>query len=316
MTSPHWFSGFAAWARRQTLADHTLKNYRTWAGVFERFLDGRGIEDLRDVDRAALSAFPGHLMQVPSRRGRPYTAATRALVVAWARKLFGYLVETGQILVDPSAVLKAIKVPRKLPRALLSANQMDRLLAAPDVRTTWGLRDRALLELLYGTGIRYAELAHLAVGDLDLKEKVVWIRQGKGRRDRLLPLGRWATYWLNRYLSESEALRRRQRTDRVFLTPRGNRLDNWVTNERLRGYARQAGITQSISLHTVRHSFATLLLKGGADVRKIQRLLGHEKLTSTQLYTHLDMGDLRRVQERYHPRERRRARRRRGTLKG
>lgn len=314
MNEDRWRTAFLAWLRRQGLGDHSIKNYRTTLALFARFLKERGIDDVRDVERGTLTAFPAWVMSLTSRRGRPYSTSTRACITSGIRKLFGYLIQEGQLLIDPAVVLKTVRRHRKLPRTILTALEMRRLLAQPDVTTPWGLRDRALLELAYGAGLRFSELADLTIGDLDLAEWVVWVRHGKGERDRVLPLGRWATHWLRRYLAASDRERRRQGTERVFLTPRGNRLCNDVINQQLRLYVRQAGITSPVTLHTIRHTFATLLLKGGADVRKIQRLLGHALLTTTQIYTHLDLDDLRRVQDRYHPRERLQRAHREGKL--
>lgn len=304
MSGDRWRTAFLAALRRQGLDPHSIKNYKTTLDLFARFLDERGIQEIRDVDRETLSAYPAWVMRLTSRRGRPYSTKTRAQISTTVRRLFRYLVEDGQILIDPSVIVKPVRTHRTLPRAILTAQQMRQILAQPDLTTPWGLRDRALLELAYGVGLRFSELVDLTVGDVDLDERVVWVRRGKGDKDRVLPLGRWATHWLRRYLKASASLRRRQGTERVFLTARGNRLCNDVINKQVAIYARAAGIPQHVTLHTIRHTFATLLLKGGADVRKIQRLLGHARLTTTQLYTHLDLEDLRRVQDRYHPRER------------
>jgi site-specific recombinase XerD len=191
---------------------------------------------------------------------------------------------------------------------------MRQLLLAPDATTRSGLRDRTILEVLYGTGLRFSELADLTVTDVDLVEQVLWVRCGKGTKDRVLPLGRWATHWLGRYMTATDRLRRQRGTERVFLAPRAERLSDHMVNAWVKDLAAQAGLTKPVTAHTLRHTFATVLLKGGADVRKIQRLLGHELLTTTEVYTHLDLEDLRRVQENCHPREKRRGAVRRATL--
>lgn len=305
MTLKRWEVRFIAWARRQDRAESTLKAYRCWWRRFEAFLEEREVEP-RDVTRSMVTDFLATLTTLESHRGRPYSASTRVLVVAWLRLFYRFMLEEGLIVVDPTRGLPRSRQGRILPRAVLTPQEMRRLLAVPDVTDVWGLRDRAILELLYGSGIRFAEMAHLGVGDVDLVERVLWVRQGKGRRDRVLPLGRWATHWLARYLKDSDKLRRDQGTDRVFLTPRGERISNWVLNLMLRRHAAKAGITKKITAHALRHTFATQLIQGGADVRKIQRLLGHVQLSTTQVYTHLDLADLRKVQDECHPREKRR----------
>jgi integrase/recombinase XerD len=228
---------------------------------------------------------------------------SRKIAVASVRRIFESMLDRNLILVDPTIGMKPPKTARRLPQSLMSAVEMSRLLNAPDVTDPLGLRDRAILEVFYGTGLRFSELANLTVTEVDLEERILWVRQGKGGKDRVLPLGRWARHWLGRHLKASENERRRHGSDRVFLTSRGNRLDNRFFNERLRAYGRQVGITKHITAHAIRHTFATLLLRGGADVRKIQRLLGHKTLTATEIYTHLTIEDLRKVQETCHPRE-------------
>lgn len=304
MTNSQWAEGLVLWARRRGVGARTVRNYPAWANLFEEFLRQQGISDFRQATREILARFPGYLMTLNSSRGKPYATITRCLILSWVKKLYQYLQAEGYLLIDPASCLKFPRLGRRLPRSLLTVPEMKRLLLAPDVTKTWGLRDRAILELLYGAGLRFSELVDLTVGDVDVVERVLWVRQGKGGKDRVLPLGRWAAYWLAKYLAESDSLRRKQGTERVFLTPRGNRLANWVINTQLRVYARASGISKPITLHSLRHTFATHLLKYGADLRKLQRLLGHALLSTTQVYTHLDLEDLRQVQRRCHPRER------------
>jgi len=300
-----WYRDFLTDLKRSGLVAHTLENYRHGCQVFDTFLEQRGIERIQEVDRETLAQYLTYLRDLRSRRSRPYALGTIRFFVTWAKRFFTHLQEHGRMLTDPTVGLALRPMGRQLPRAVLSAAEMEKLLAAPDVKTLWGLRDRAMLEVLYGTGLRFAELVHLGTTDVDLEEKVLWVRRGKGGRDRVLPLGRWALYWLKKYVEASEDLRRRQGTERVFLSARGQCLGDWGLEERLRAYARQAGIGKPVTLHAIRHTYATVLLKGGADVREIQKLLGHSSLSSTQIYTHLDLEDLRQVQRRCHPREKR-----------
>ena len=258
------------------------------------------------MDRGVIAGFQASLATSHSQRRRPYAVCSRGMMLSWVRKFFAYLVQSERLLMDPTVALRLPRMGRRLPRSTLTPKEMARLLGAPDTSTVLGLRDRALLEVLYGTGLRFSEVADLRLGDLELVERLLWVRKGKGDRDRVVPLGRWAVHWLRRYLKANEDRRRRLGTDRVFLTKKGNRLDNASLNRQLRAYARRAHIAKSLTVHALRHTFATVLIKAGADVRHIQLLLGHAVLTSTQLYTHLNVADLRKAQQRYHPRERRR----------
>lgn len=309
MIPPGWSAEFCLWARRNGAAEGTLEGYVTFGKLFATFLAEQGLDHPATASRDTIGAFQSFLMTTFSRKGRPFSASTRHHIFSYLKKLYGYLIDGGHVLADPTRRLKMPRLPRRLPRAVLTSAEMRRLLDVPDTRRVWGLRDRAILEVLYGTGLRYSELVSLRLGDVQLDERILWVRQGKGQKDRVLPLGRWATHWLRRYLAASAELRGRQGTDRVFLTPRGNTLSNAVLNELLAAYARRTRIRKPVTAHIIRHTFATLLLRGGADVRKVQELLGHASLTSTQIYTHLNLEDLRRTHARCHPRERERSRR-------
>lgn len=304
MKTRPWLERMLAVSRRGGLAEGTLEWYRSSLEIFADFLEARGIDHPAQADARVISEFQSHLLTLTTRLGRPYATGTRIHMLVAVKKLYQHLQDEGRVLIDPTVRLRMPRQGRRLPRALLTAAEMRRLLEAPDTRDPWGLRDRAILELLYSTGLRFAEMAGLRVEDVDVVERTLWVRQGKGRRDRVLPLGRWATFWMKRYLNATADLRRRQSTERIFLTPHGNELANRVFNGLVKRYAAAAKIAKNVSAHTIRHSFATLLLSGGADVRKIQRLLGHAKLDSTEIYTHLNLTDLRRVQEKCHPRER------------
>lgn len=303
---PRWMAGFAAWCRAQGMKEPTIRADHKPLAIFLEFLEEKGVADPRAADPGVVTEFQAHLMTMSCNRGRPYSTLSRLRVLSIIRRLYRYFHEESQILVDPTRRMSLPRSGHRLPRETLSAQEMRHLLLAPDVTEDWGLRDRALLEVLYGSGVRFSELVDLKVGDVDLEEKVLWVRQGKGSRDRVVPLGRWAVEWLGRYLAASAERRKRQRTERVFLTPRGKRMANWVLNELLRRHAKKAGIQRHVTAHLIRHTFATLLLREGADIRTIQQLLGHERLSSTQIYTHLDIEDLRQVQETCHPREKKR----------
>lgn len=302
--NPVLYRRFFQWCHRQGLAEGTIRAYRSIVRRWEAYLEEVDATDLADVTSEVVAGFAAWLMKTPSRFGRRLSTSSRSQTLIWLRRLFFYLLETGQILVDPTRKLRLPRVARRLPRSVLTAEEMRRLLDIPDTRTAMGLRDRAMIELLYGTGLRFSEMADLAVGQVDIEDRVVWVRQGKGRRDRVVPLGRWAAHWLARHIKISADHRRRFRSERVFLTVRGLRVHDFMINQVLREYARAARITKHITVHALRHTCATVLIKGGADVRQIQKLLGHASLSTTAVYTHLDLEDLRRVQIKCHPRER------------
>ena len=225
-----------------------------------------------------------------------------ARVVACVRGFYRFLVLDGHLAGSPAEDLRAPRSWPALPR-FLSLDEVDRLLAQPDVTTQTGVRDRALLELLYATGMRVTELVTLKIGELNLDGGVLTCL-GKGSKERVVPMGRIAVDWVRRYLTSARpALLKRRTSSYVFVNARGglklSRVGFWKI---IKKYGRRAGLTQDLSPHVLRHSFATHLLERGADLRMIQTLLGHADLTSTQIYTHIHEARLRAVYDEFHPR--------------
>lgn len=229
-------------------------------------------------------------------------ASSTARFVAAVRSLYRFQCLTGQLAANPAEDLQAPRRMSTLPR-FLSARDVDALIAAPDVSTPGGLRDRALIEVLYATGLRVSELVGLRLADVRLGEG--WIQcLGKGHKQRIVPLGAEAAAWLERYLKESRpTLTRRRESPWVFVNVRGGtRLSRGGFWRLLKGHGRAAGIKAPLSPHVLRHSFATHLLERGADLRAIQAMLGHADLSTTQIYTHVLEARLRYVYDTFHPR--------------
>jgi integrase/recombinase XerD len=232
------------------------------------------------------------------------SARSTARAVHALRGMYRFGIREGRITVDPMENLKAPRSSQALPRYLTSA-QVDTLLAAPDVATPLGLRDRAILEVLYATGLRVSELIGLRPLDLDLEVGVLTCF-GKGRKERLVPLGRTARKWVERYLSEV----RDRLGDRgsegpgpeLFLNQRGGRLSRMGLWGIVRRHAVTARVERTLTPHVLRHSFATHLLERGADLRALQAMLGHADISTTQIYTHVTRERLRKVYDQYHPR--------------
>jgi len=222
--------------------------------------------------------------------------------VAAVKSFFKFLEDIGQISTNPAKELETPRAEKHLP-ATISAEDVDRLLAAPSDDTPAGLRDRAMLELLYATGLRVSELVSLNVNDVDLDEGTVRC-MGKGKKERVLPLYEKARYALYRYLEHGrpQLLGKDNRQDALFLNRRGTRLTRqglWLIIKR---YVEQIGITQNVTPHTLRHSFATHMLRGGADLREVQQMLGHANITTTQIYTQVSDEHKREVYDEAHPR--------------
>jgi len=276
---------------------HTCAAYRTDLVDFARFVRARGVTDLRTVSRAEVTLY---LFSLRHRRMSPATVARRLSAL---RALYRFLVQEGEAGVDPTEDVRGPRRRRPLPK-VLSREEVARLLSQPPAQTPEGLRDRAILELLYASGLRVAELVGLEVGDVDLEAEVVRV-MGKGRRPRVVPMGTYAVRALEAYLNLGRPAILRGRQSRALFVRRGGKpLSRQRVWGMLRRYARLAGISTPVSPHMLRHSFATHLLEGGADLRAVQELLGHASIATTQIYTHVTREQLRQVFDRAHPRDR------------
>jgi integrase/recombinase XerD len=277
------------------LSPQTVAAYHRDLLELEGFLDERGAR-LESLSEADLFAYQARLQRL---RRKPSSVARKLSTI---RAFLAFACREGFREADPPP-LSGPRLRRPLPRALTQP-EMERLLAAPDVEHPEGLRDRAMLELLYAAGLRVSELLTLGIANLRLDEKLVRC-VGKGDKERLVPLGAAASHWLSRYLDEVRpalAQAGRNRTSLLFLDGAGGPISRTECWRKLRRYASAAGIPGKVSPHTLRHTFATHLLSGGADLRSIQELLGHADIGTTQIYTHVDDSHLAQVFRRCHPR--------------
>jgi integrase/recombinase XerC len=273
---------------------HTLRSYEDDMDVFCRYLDeslGAGA-DPTVVDPARLRRYSAWL----SSQG--YAAATIARRLASLRSFFRHLRRQGMMINDPSSGIRNPKQPKRLPR-LLKIDDVIRLLDAVPVDTALGMRDRAMLETLYGGGLRVSELVGLNLGDLDPEQELVRVR-GKGRRERLSPIGHMAMKCIEAYLPLREP--KQSGEPALFLNRYGTRLTTRSVGRLLEEHLAHAGLSAAASPHTLRHSFATHLLDRGADLRSVQELLGHRNLTTTQIYTHVTRERLLDIYQGAHPR--------------
>ncbi|MBW3658680.1 MAG: site-specific tyrosine recombinase XerD [Actinobacteria bacterium] len=281
------------------LADNTLQAYRRDLATYAEYLDERGIEDPRRATAEDLDAYVPWLRQRRTPTGEAYAASSVARAVVAVRGLHRFLAREGLTPDDVSADVATPATMRSLPKAL-SVAQVERLLDAPLGDDPAALRDRAMLEVLYGGGLRISELTALDVDDLDRVDGLVRVR-GKGGKDRVVPFGHAAGEALDAWLVRGRP-RLSPRGPAVFCNTRGGRLTRQGAWKVLKGHAARAGLSDAVSPHTLRHSFATHLLDGGADVRAVQELLGHASVTTTQIYTLVSRQRLREVYDRAHPR--------------
>jgi integrase/recombinase XerD len=297
MSLERWVIGFTHYlAVERRLSLHTQRVYerdvRAWLRALPR--DGTSAADAM-VTRDGVLRFLAHS------RARGLSPRSLARRMAGLRAFCRYLRQEGVLATDPLLDLETPRPPQRLPH-FLSIDEVDRLLRQPRLDTPRGLRDAAMLEALYATGLRVSELVSLPMSGLHLAEGWLKVR-GKGGKERLIPLGEQAVARLHGYLAgPRDRLMRGARTTQVFVNGRGKGLTRQGFWKLLRGYARQAGITKPISPHTLRHSFATHLLEQGADLRSVQQMLGHSDISTTQIYTHVLEARLRSAYQRYHPR--------------
>ncbi len=227
------------------------------------------------------------------------TTANRRLAVF--RRFYRWAVREHHLAADPTLQLQAARQPMRLPKTLTEA-QVEALLAAPDVGTPLGLRDRCMLELMYASGLRVSELVNLASVEVGLAEGVLRVT-GKGRKERLVPFGAEAEGWLRRYLADARAaILKAQQSPTLFVTGRGAGMTRQMFWTLVKRYATQAGVNVPLSPHTLRHAFATHLLNHGADLRVVQMLLGHADISTTTIYTHVARERLKALHARHHPR--------------
>ncbi|HWU67306.1 MAG TPA: site-specific tyrosine recombinase XerD [Stenotrophobium sp.] len=278
------------------LSANTLDSYRSDLELFARWLLPRGVALVQVQEADILDYFAAR-----AAGEAVYTARSQARLLSALRQFFRYMVLDGQRKDDPSARLDTPKLPRRLPDTL-SEREVESLLDAPPTDTELGLRDRAMLELMYASGLRVSELVMLELPRINVQQGVVQV-VGKGGRERLVPMGEWAMARLSDYLLKARPLLAAGReTDSLFLTARGSAMTRHNFWHLIKRYARQAGIRTALSPHTVRHAFATHLLEHGADLRTVQSLLGHADLSTTQIYTHVTKQRLRELHRRHHPR--------------
>lgn len=278
------------------LSANTLAAYRRDLARYRVFLDGRGREDLADIERADVSGFLASLQDG--------AASSAARTMSAVRGLHRFALAEGWVGVDVTDDVPPPQVPMRLPKAL-PLDDIERLLAAAEVDQPMALRDKALLEFLYGTGARVSEALALDVDDVDREDRTV-VLDGKGGKQRLVPVGSYACRAMDDYLVRLRPeLTRKARSGNagaLFLNARGGRLTRQGAWTVLGAVAERAGLAGRVSPHTLRHSFATHLLDGGADIRTVQELLGHSSATTTQIYTRVTVDRLREVYATSHPR--------------
>jgi integrase/recombinase XerD len=289
------------WMLVHGYSERTVKARRHPLHLFIVWCAERGLDDPRSITPPMLERYQRHLYYYRKENGAPLTLGTQHGRLAPLKTFFQWLAREHHILYNPASELALPKQPQRLPRATLTVVEVEAILNQADPSVSQGLRDRALLELLYSTGLRRMELAALALYDVDRTRRLVFVREGKGRKDRVVPLGARACAWLDKYLIEVRPSLAAGDIDRLFLDDYGQAMTPETIADKVKRYMAFAGIHKPGATHLFRHACATHMLENGADIRYIQALLGHAKLTTTQIYTHVSIDKLREVHDATHP---------------
>lgn len=279
----------------------TIKGYGDQARLYLAGLD----RDIRAVTRAEMEAHIAGLSAYRAEDGRQYTIGTICMKVRALKRFFEYLEEKNIIFINPMEYIREPQKDKRLPRDILTVKEMQKILDQPNLGLRTGIRDRTVLELFYSTGIRLGELCSLTIYDADLQGGMLRINQGKGRKDRVVPMGRHAVRFLREYIAKVRPhfTRRNRKSRHLFVNFQGEPLSHQVVGIMIRGCARAAGLRKKVSAHTFRHTFATQLVKNGAEIVAVQKMLGHVDLKTTQGYVRALGLDVKKAHMNSHPRE-------------
>lgn len=280
----------------RNLSENTIASYKNDLTSLLNFLNDSGVDDPSQINSKMLNDFFILLTKLglSSRSSARYYSSLKGF--------FGYLIASSYIEANPMEKISAPKVSKGLPN-VLNINEIEAILSQPDTSKKLGLRDKALLETFYACGLRVSELINLKISDLFLSEEMIRVF-GKGSKERFVPIGSSAINWITEYLKNSRPLLEKKAKSQhvLFLNSRGTKLSRMGVWKIVDSNANLAGIKKEVHPHTFRHSFATHLLEGGADLRAVQEMLGHVDISTTQIYTHIDRDYIKQVHKDYHPR--------------
>lgn len=290
------------WMLVSGYAEDTIRARRVALKRFIGWCEERALRDPKDITKPILDRYQRHLFYYRKPDGRPMTLGGQFQYLAPIKLFFKWLTRENHILYNPASELQLPRQPKHLPRHILSVQEVEAILAEADAKTPQTLRDRAMLETLYSTGLRRMELPGLALYDVDLTRRIVMVREGKGRRDRIIPIGKRAVAWIEKYLIESRPQLLVADNDALFVNDYGEPVAPEFLATKVKRYMMFAGIERKVgSCHLFRHAMATHMLDNGADTRFIQAMLGHADLSTTQIYTHVAIDKLREIHDATHP---------------
>jgi integrase/recombinase XerD len=290
------------WMQERNYSEQTVEGRAFYLGRFNTWCEDRSLLRPTDVSRPVLERYRHHLFTRRGRSGEPLTFRGQYLHLHAVRMFFRWAARQNRILYNPASELEMPKLEWRLPKAVLSVSEAEAVMRQPNLLDPLGLRDRAILEVLYSTAIRRTELCGLTVWDLNTELGTLLVRQGKGKRDRMVPIGDRAVAWVEKYLADVRPMLLHDLAeDALFLTKRGEPLNPDQLSPAVAAYVDAADVGKKGSCHLFRHTCATQMLEGGADIRFIQEMLGHASIASTQVYTKVSIRKLKQVHAATHP---------------
>jgi len=283
----------------------TIYRYLRFLDHFAQFLNEMGIISIQDITKDHIANYQKEVFYQLNRKGQQNLPQTQNNYLKTVKSFTAFLKKEGYIQRDPAKEIAYAKTPQMLPRTILTQNEVKKLLKQPDTHAPLGYRDKTILELLYSTGIRRNELLNLKPQDIDYERGFLRINRGKGNKDRIVPLGRIASKYLENYIKLVRIdLRRKKDSEFLFLSLRGRRLSEPTLKAMINKYTKKARINKHVSPHVFRHTCATHLIQQKANIRCVQEILGHKSLDTTQKYTQITITDLKEAHQMCHPRER------------
>jgi integrase/recombinase XerD len=293
---------YLEWLQVHNYAAPTVQNRQSYLGVFVAWCSERGLATPREITKPILERYQRSLYTHRKANGEPLTFRAQHARLIPVRAFFKWCAKQNYLLYNPASEIELPRLEHRLPKHVLTKSEVEQVLAQPDTSEAMGLRDRAILEVFYSTGMRRSELMSLSLFDLDRERGTVMIRQGKGKKDRMIPIGERALRWIDRYQTQvrPELVIERGNTT-LFLTQAGEAFTPDRLTQLVRGYVEAAETGKHGSCHLLRHTMATLMLENGADIRYIQAMLGHAELSTTQIYTQVSIRKLKEIHSATHP---------------
>jgi integrase/recombinase XerD len=298
----HHLLRYLAHLAEKNYSPRTIESRDKLLRLFIVWCDDRSLTRPQQIDRPILERYQRHLFYYRKKDGEPLSTRSQHARIIPIRHWFTWLVKQGHLLYSPATDLELPRLEKRLPKAILSAKEAEMVLAVPDIGNAIGLRDRAILETFYSTGMRRMELINLTVHSIDAERGTVMIRQGKGKKDRLIPIGERALAWIEKYKESARPELVSGREDgTLFLSNLGGAFVPDRVTQLAKGYVDRSGVGKQGACHLFRHTMATLMLEGGADIRYIQAMLGHAELSTTEIYTQVSIRKLQAIHAATHP---------------